>query len=157
VQAPGVERAAEHHAVVAVQVPDVRGGQHVDRHALRVERGGDLLRDLLGGAVSGGVGDEDACHGLKARARPARAHPRPSDDPARETTEMDERRLRTLLAAGRSLISELDPDAVLLRLLEVAREVTGARYAAIGVLDERREALERFLTAGVDEETHRRI
>src|SRR6185437_7270912 len=30
-------------------------------------------------------------------------------------------------------------------------------YAAIGVLDERREALERFLTAGIDEETHRRI
>ena len=51
----------------------------------------------------------------------------------------------------------LDPEAVFERLLEVARELTGARYAAIGVLDERREGLERFLTAGIDEETHRAI
>ena len=33
-------------------------------------------------------------------------------------------------------------------MLEVARELTGARYAALGVLDERRERLERFLTVG---------
>jgi signal transduction histidine kinase len=70
---------------------------------------------------------------------------------------MDEARLRRLLNVGRSLISELEPEAVLQRLLDVARELTGARYAAIGVLDERREDLERFLTAGIDEETHRQI
>lgn len=70
---------------------------------------------------------------------------------------MDETRLRRLLDVGRSLISELDPEAVFQRLLDVAREVTGARYAAIGVLDENRETLERFLTAGIDEETHRQI
>src|SRR3954471_106058 len=70
---------------------------------------------------------------------------------------MDEPRLRRLLDVGRSLISELEPEVVLQRLLEVAREVTGARYAAIGVLDERRESLERFLTVGVDEDTHRQI
>src|ERR671928_2059586 len=70
---------------------------------------------------------------------------------------MDENRLRRLLEVGRSLISELDPDAVLRRLLDVARELTGARYAAIGVLDERREHLEQFITAGIDEETHREI
>ena len=58
---------------------------------------------------------------------------------------------------GRSLVTVLDPEAVLERLLEVARELTGARYAAIGVLDERREQLERFLTAGIDDETHRAI
>ena len=52
---------------------------------------------------------------------------------------MDERRLRRLLDVGRSLVTELDPEAVFERLLEVARELTGARYAAIGVLDERRE------------------
>ena len=66
---------------------------------------------------------------------------------------MDERRLRRLLDVGRSLITELEPEAVFERLLEVARELTGARYAAIGVLDERRESLERFLTAGIDDET----
>ena len=70
---------------------------------------------------------------------------------------MDEQRLRRLLDVGRSLITELDPEAVFERLLEVARELTGARYAAIGVLDERRESLERFLTAGIDEDTHRAI
>ncbi|HWK26885.1 MAG TPA: GAF domain-containing sensor histidine kinase [Solirubrobacter sp.] len=70
---------------------------------------------------------------------------------------IDEHRLRRLLEVGRSLLTELDPEAVFARLLDVARDVTGARYAAIGVLDERREGLERFLTAGVDEETHRAI
>src|SRR5690348_7290445 len=70
---------------------------------------------------------------------------------------MHESRLRRLLDAGRSLISELDPEVVLQRLLEVARELTDARYAAIGVLDERREGLERFLTVGIDEDTHRQI
>jgi len=48
---------------------------------------------------------------------------------------MDERGLRRLLDVGRSLISELEPEVVLQRLLDVARELTGARYAAIGVLD----------------------
>jgi len=70
---------------------------------------------------------------------------------------MDEARLRRLLDVGRSLISELEPETVLQRVLDVARELTGARYAAIGVLDDRREALERFLTVGIDEDTHRQI
>src|SRR6478735_10595409 len=70
---------------------------------------------------------------------------------------MDEHRLRRLVEVGRSLVTVLDPEVVLERLLEVARELTGARYAAIGVLDERRERLERFLTAGIDEDTHRAI
>ena len=42
-------------------------------------------------------------------------------------------------------------------MLEVARELTGARYAALGVLDERRERLERFLTVGIDDATHAAI
>src|SRR5215217_2360950 len=70
---------------------------------------------------------------------------------------MEEARLRRLLDVGRSLIAELEPDVLLDRLLEVAQELTGARYAAIGVLDERRETLERFLTKGIDEDTHRAI
>ena len=56
---------------------------------------------------------------------------------------MDQHRLQRLVEVGRSLVTELDPEAVFLRLLDVARELTGARYAAIGVLDERREQLER--------------
>jgi signal transduction histidine kinase len=54
-------------------------------------------------------------------------------------------------------VSELDIERLLHRVLEVAQELTGARYAALGVLDDRRERLERFLTIGVDNETHRAI
>ena len=63
---------------------------------------------------------------------------------------VDDVALRRLLQVGRTVVSDLDADAVLERVLEAAREVTGARYAALGVLDEQRGELERFLTAGVD-------
>ncbi len=63
-----------------------------------------------------------------------------------------------LLDAGRALVRDLEPEAVLDRVLEEARRITGARFAAIGVLDERRRELEQFLTAGLDHEaTHRAI
>ncbi len=74
-----------------------------------------------------------------------------------EAAIVNQRRLRGLLDVGRSLVSERDPELVLVRVLEVARELTGAAYAAIGVLDARRESLERFVTAGIDEDTHRQI
>jgi len=71
---------------------------------------------------------------------------------------LDEPRLRCLIDAGRVLIAaKLEVEAVLQQLLDVAREVTGARYAAVGVLDESRQKLERFVTAGIDPETHRAI
>jgi signal transduction histidine kinase len=61
------------------------------------------------------------------------------------------------LDVGRSLVTELDPESVFDRILAEARTVTGARYAALGVLNEQRTELERFLTLGVDDETHRAI
>ncbi|HEY2282927.1 MAG TPA: GAF domain-containing sensor histidine kinase, partial [Solirubrobacteraceae bacterium] len=64
---------------------------------------------------------------------------------------------RRLLDVGRALVAELDPETVLERILEEARAITGAQYAALGVLDEGRNELERFLTSGVDESTHRAI
>jgi signal transduction histidine kinase len=70
---------------------------------------------------------------------------------------LDGDRLRRLVAAGRSLVSDLDLESVLNRVLDIAREVTGARYAALGVLDEQRNELERFLTVGIDAATHRVI
>jgi hypothetical protein len=42
---------------------------------------------------------------------------------------------------------------VLGRVLESACELTGARYAALGVLDDSRTQLSRFLTLGIDDET----
>jgi signal transduction histidine kinase len=70
---------------------------------------------------------------------------------------LDERRLRELIDVGRSLVAELDPEAILSRVLEVACDLTGARYAALGVLDEDRHELERFITHGIDEEARRAI
>jgi signal transduction histidine kinase len=70
---------------------------------------------------------------------------------------LDSQRLRRLLDVGRSLVSELDLEVVLDRVLDVARELTGARYAALGILDEGGQELERFLTRGIDEDTHRAI
>jgi hypothetical protein len=70
---------------------------------------------------------------------------------------VDELALRRLLDAGRALVSELDVEAVLDRVLATAADVTGARFAALGVLDARRSELERFLTHGIPEAAHRAI
>lgn len=58
---------------------------------------------------------------------------------------------------GVELTSELDLPAVLDQILETARDLTGARYAALGVLDDRRRTLESFITSGMDDETVRTI
>ena len=59
--------------------------------------------------------------------------------------------LLRLLDVGRSLVTELDHEAVLQRILVEARDATGARYVALGVLNEPRTELERFLTLGIDD------
>jgi two-component system, NarL family, sensor histidine kinase DevS len=66
---------------------------------------------------------------------------------------LDEPRLRRLIDVGRGLVAQLDLEAVLREVVEVARELTGARYAALGILDEDRRELERFIYVGIDEET----
>jgi signal transduction histidine kinase len=63
---------------------------------------------------------------------------------------LDEGRLRRLIEAGRSLVAERELERVLERLLQVARDLTGAEYAAIGILGEQRESLADFITAGID-------
>jgi signal transduction histidine kinase len=70
---------------------------------------------------------------------------------------LDEVRLRRLLKVGRSLVSELDVESVLEAVLEAARDLTGARYAALGVLNDRGDGLERFLTLGIDGAARARI
>jgi signal transduction histidine kinase len=66
-------------------------------------------------------------------------------------------RFRRLVEVGSTLLSELDLEAVLHSVVEAAREVTGAEYAALGVLDEERQELERFIYLGIDDETRREI
>ena len=59
--------------------------------------------------------------------------------------------------AGVALASELSLDAVLQRIVEAAAQLTGARYAALGVIDRSGQALEKFIFTGVDEETEAAI
>ena len=70
---------------------------------------------------------------------------------------LDADQLRRLIDAGRSLVAELDPTALLEHLLGVAAGITGARYAALGILAEDRRGLERFLTHGIDPEAQAAI
>lgn len=58
---------------------------------------------------------------------------------------------------ARGVLRDLDVEAVLERVLESARELTSARYAAFGVLDETGRSLARFVTLGIDAETRRAI
>ena len=68
-----------------------------------------------------------------------------------------EDRWRRLIETGIAVTSELSLDALLQRLVEAAAQLTDARYAALGVIDPSGRALERFLTTGIDAETHERI
>jgi len=68
-----------------------------------------------------------------------------------------ETRWRSLIEAGIAVTSELSLDAVLQKIVEAAATLTGARYAALGVIDPSGRGLERFLTTGVDAETYERI
>jgi signal transduction histidine kinase len=74
-----------------------------------------------------------------------------------DTFDGREERLHRLLELGRALTSELRLDAVLEQILETARSLTGARYAAVGILDERRRGLAEFITSGADADTARAI
>ena len=56
-----------------------------------------------------------------------------------------------------SVVGELDLDVVLERVLQASRDLTDAKYAALGVLDETRSKLARFLTLGIDESKRREV
>src|SRR5687768_3089857 len=66
-------------------------------------------------------------------------------------------RLRGLVEAGIALSSELSLDDLLLKLAETAAALTGARYAALGVIDQSGTGLERFVNTGIDAETVTKI
>jgi len=70
---------------------------------------------------------------------------------------MGEERYRRLVEIGASVLSNLDLESVLDSVVEAARELTGAEYAALGVLDRDRTELERFIYVGIDDDTKRAI
>lgn len=61
-----------------------------------------------------------------------------------------------LIQAGLTLAAELDLDAVLEHIVELAVEITGATYGALGVLGADR-SIERFITKGISDEDRARI
>jgi signal transduction histidine kinase len=69
-----------------------------------------------------------------------------------ESATPSEPRLRALVEAGMALASDLSLDGLLQRLTELAAELTGARYAALGVIDASGSRLERFITHGIDDD-----
>ena len=66
-------------------------------------------------------------------------------------------RLRRLVVATSALITEESLDGVLQRVVQVAAEVIGARYAAIGVIGPDGKILESFTTHGIDPELRNNI
>src|ERR1051325_8475266 len=74
-----------------------------------------------------------------------------------ESVSRHEDRLRALLDATVALTSELSLESLLQKLADSAAALTGARYSALGVLDETGAALEQFVTSGIDAESHAAI
>jgi signal transduction histidine kinase len=72
-------------------------------------------------------------------------------------TTAESTRLRTLVETGIAISSELSLDSVLERITAAAAEVTGAKYAALGVIDRTGSGLERFVTHGIDHATRAEI
>jgi signal transduction histidine kinase len=66
-------------------------------------------------------------------------------------------RLERLVEASSSLIAELHLEGVLQRVADVAAEVIGARYAAVGMLAPDGRTLETFTTSGLTQEQRARI
>ncbi|HZX60935.1 MAG TPA: ATP-binding protein [Candidatus Methylomirabilis sp.] len=64
---------------------------------------------------------------------------------------------RALVEAGMVLAKELSLESVLRKIAELACKVVGAKYGAVGVLNEVGEGLSQFITVGIEEETTARI
>ena len=75
----------------------------------------------------------------------------------RRVVRVMQERLRQLEVATAALITDVSLDGVLRRVVQVAAEVIGARYAAIGVVGPGGKLLESFITHGIDPEVEASI
>ena len=66
-------------------------------------------------------------------------------------------RFESLLSAGVAIFSEHSLERVLQQIVDSAREVVGARYAALGVLAPDRATLSQFVTSGLSQVERERI
>jgi two-component system, NarL family, sensor histidine kinase DevS len=64
---------------------------------------------------------------------------------------------RGALDASEFVLDEMGLEVALDRVLESAKQLTGARYAALCVLNDARDGLAVFLTTGIDDDTRARI
>ncbi len=69
----------------------------------------------------------------------------------------DPAKLRRVLEATLQIEADLDLPVLLRHIIEEARSMAGARYGAIGVLDDEGTALAEFLTVGLEPEEEERI
>lgn len=67
------------------------------------------------------------------------------------------RRFEALLSAGVTIFSERSLERVLQQIVDSARDVVGARYAALGVLAPERGSLSQFVTSGISAKLRARI
>ncbi len=75
----------------------------------------------------------------------------------RSAQDENVQRLRALVRIGMALNSSLSLDRVLQTLVDSAREILRARYAALGVLDSSGSSLRSFFHSGMDEDTVKKI
>ena len=79
---------------------------------------------------------------------------------AQRTTSEPDRiwsRIEQLSRAAIRITAQHDLDLVLQEVVDSARDVIGARYAALGILDPKGKGLESFVTSGVADEAHGQI
>ncbi len=75
----------------------------------------------------------------------------------RSAQDENVQRLRALVRIGMALNSSLSLDQVLQTLVDSARDILNARYAALGVLDGTGTSLKSFFYSGMDDATVKRI
>jgi signal transduction protein with GAF and PtsI domain len=77
--------------------------------------------------------------------------------PAQDEAARIRDRFERLLAAGIAIVSQHDLKDVLQQVVDAARQVVDARYAALGVLADDGQSLVEFVTSGIDEADRQRI
>jgi signal transduction histidine kinase len=76
----------------------------------------------------------------------------PASEPAGTGGSTAQERLERLLGANRAIVGELSLPMVLRRIVEAARDLVGARYAALGVIGDD-GLLQEFIHLGMDSDT----
>jgi len=93
---------------------------------------------------------------MKPKSRRTTAVKTKARAPAEEVSRLEQRFLG-LLSTSVAVFSEHTIEAVLQRVVDGAREVVGARYAALGVLANDGKALATFVTSGIEDRERARI